>query len=190
MGIPNHMTCLLRHLYAGQESTVRTRCETTDWFQNGKGVHQGCILSPCLFSLFAEYIMRNARLEEEQAGIKIARRNINIMRYADDTTVMAESEEELKSLLMKVKVKSEKVGLKLNIQKVKIMASGPITSWQIDGETMETVSDFIFLGSKITVDGDCSHEIKRRLLLGRNVMTNLDSILKSRATLLCQQSSI
>ena len=144
-----------------------------------KGVRQGCILSPCLFNLYAEYIMRNAGLEEAQAGIKIARRNINNLRYADDTTLMAESEEEL-SLLMKVKEESEKVGLKLNIQKTKIMASGPITSWQIDGETVEIVSDFIFLGSKITADGDCTHEIKRRLLLGRKVMTNLDSIFKSR----------
>ena len=124
--------------------------------------------------------MRNAGLQEAQAGIKIAGRNINILRYADDTTLMAESEEELKSLLMKVKVESEKVSLKLNIQKTKIMASGPITSWEIDGETMETVSDFIFLGSSITADGDCSHEIKRRLLLGRKVKTRLDSILKSR----------
>ena len=180
MGIPDHLTCLLRNLYAGQEATVRTGHGTTDWFQIGKGVLQGCILSPCLFNLYAEYIMRNAGLEETQAGIKIAGRNINNLRYADDTTLMAESEEELKSLLMKVKVESEKVGLKLNIQKTKIMASGPITSWEIDGETVETVSDFIFLGSKITADGDCSHEIKRRLLLGRKVMTNLDSIFKSR----------
>ena len=180
MGIPDHLTCLLRNLYAGQEATVRTGHGTTDWFQIGKGVHQGCILSPCLFNLYAEYIMRNAGLEEAQAGIKIARRNINNLRYADDTTLMAESEEELKSLLMKVKEESEKVGLKLNIQKTKIMASGPITSWEIDGETVETVSDFIFGGSKITADGDCSHEIKRRLLLGRKVMTNLDSIFKSR----------
>ena len=163
---------------AGQEATVRTGHGTTNWFQIGKGVHQGFILSPCLFNLYAEYIMRNAGLEETQAGIKIAGRNINNLRYADDTTLMAESEEELKSLL-KVKVESEKVGLKLNIQKT-IMASSPITSWEIDGETVETVSDFIFLGSKITVDGDCSHEIKRRLLLGRKVMTNLDSIFKSR----------
>ncbi len=180
MGIPDHLTCLLRNLYAGQEATVRTGHGTIDWFQIGKGVHQGCILSPCLFNLYAEYIMRNAGLEEAQAGIKIAGRNINNLRYADDTTLMAESEEELKSLLMKVKEESEKVGLKLNIQKTKIMASGPITSWQIDGETVETVADFIFLGSKITADGDCSHEIKRRLLLGRKVMTNLDSIFKSR----------
>ena len=171
---------LLRNLYAGQEATVRTGHGTTDWFQIGKGVRQGCILSPCLFNYYAEYIMRNAELEETQAGIKIAGRNINNLRYADDTTFMAESEEELKSLLMKVKVESEKVGLKLNIQKMKIMASGPITSWEIDGETVETVEDFIFGGSKTTADCDCSYEIKRRLLLGRKVMTNLDSILKSR----------
>ncbi|KAB0373104.1 hypothetical protein FD755_014763 [Muntiacus reevesi] len=160
MGIPDHLTCLLRNLYTGQEATVRTGHGTTDWFQIGKGVHQGCILSPCLFNLYAEYIMRNAGLEEAQAGIKIAGRNINNLRYADDTTLMAESEEELKSLLMKVKEESEKVGLKLNIQKTKIMASGPITSWELDGETVETVSDFIFGSSKITADGDCSHEIK------------------------------
>ena len=141
--------------------------------QIGKGVCQGCILSPCLFNLYARYIMRNAGLEEAQAGIKAAGRNINNLRYADDTTLMAESEEELKSLLMKVKEESEKVGLKLNIQKIKIMASSPITLWQIDGKTVETVTDFIFLGSKITEDGDCSHEIKRCLLLGRKVMTNL-----------------
>ena len=142
MGIPGHLTCLLRNLYAGQEATVRTEHGTTDWFQIGKPVRQGCILSPCLFNLYAEYIMRNAGLEEAQAGLKIARRNINHLRYADDTTLVAESEEELKSLL-KVKEESEKVGLKLNIQKTKIMASGPITSWEIDGETVETVSDFI-----------------------------------------------
>ena len=164
-------------VFFGQVGTVH---ETTDWFQIGKGVCQGCILSPCLFTLYAEYIMSNAELEEAQAGIKIAGRNINNLRYADDSTLMAESEEELKSLLMKVKVESEKVGFKLNIQKTKIMASGPITSWEIDGETVETVSDFIFLGSQITTDGNCSHEIKRRLLLGRKVMTNLDSIFKSR----------
>ena len=145
--------------------TVRTGHETTDWFQIEKGVHQGCTLSPCLFNFYAEYIMRNAGLEETQAGIKIARRNINNLRYSDDTTLMAESKEELKSLLMKVKEESEKVGLKLNIQKTKIMASGPITSSEIDGETVETVSDFTFLGSKITADGDCSHEIKRRYSL-------------------------
>ena len=178
--ITDHLTCLLRNLYAGQEATVWTGHGTTDWFQTGKGVCQGCILSPCLFNLYAEYIMRDAGLEEAQAGIKIAGRNINNLRYVDDTTLMAESEDELKSLLMKVKEESEKVGLKLNIQKTKIMASGPITSWQIDGETVETVSDFILGGSKITADGDCSHEIKRCLLLRRKVMTNLDSILKSR----------
>ena len=145
----------------------------------GKGVCQGCILSLCLFNLYAEYIVRNA-LDETQAGIKIAGRNINNLRYADDTIHMAENEEELKSLLMKVKEESEKVGLKLNIQKAKIMASSPITSWQIDGETVEIVADFKFLGSKITTDGDYNLEIKRRLLLGRKVMTNLDRILKSR----------
>ena len=172
-----------------QEATVRTGHETTDYFQIGKGVCQGCILSPCLFNLYAEYLMRNAGLEEAQDGVKIARRNINNLRYADGTTVIAESEEELKSLLMKMKAESEKIGLKLNIQKSKIMPSGPITSWQIDGETMETVRDFIFLGFKITADGDCSHEIKRCLLLGRKVMTNLESILKAE-TLLCQQRSV
>ena len=165
MGIPDHPTCLLRNLCAGQEATVRAGHGTTELFQIGKGVRQGCILSPCLFNLYAEYIMRNGGLEETQAGIKIAGRNINHLRYADDTTLMAESEEQLKSLLMKVKVENEKVGLKLNIQKTKIMASGPITSWEIDGETVETVADFIFLGFKITADGDCSHEIKRHLLL-------------------------
>ena len=179
MGISDHLTCLLRNLYAGQEATVRTGHGRTDWFQIGKGVCQGCILSPCLFNFSAEYIVRNAGLEKAQAGIKIAERNVNNLRYADDATLMAETEEELKSLLMKVE-ESEKVGLKLKIQKTKIMASGPITSWQIDGETVEIVADFIFLGSKITVDGDCSHEIKRHLLLGRKVMTNLDSILKSK----------
>ena len=143
MGIPDHLTSLLRNLYAGQEATVRTGHGTIDWFQIGKGVSQGCILSPCLFNLYAEYILWNARLDEAQAGIKIAGRNINNLRYADDTTLMAESEEELKSLLVNVKEESEKVGLKLNIQKMKIMVSGPITSWEIDGETVETESDFI-----------------------------------------------
>ena len=188
MRIPDNLTCLLRNLYAGQEATVRTGLGTTDLFQIGKGVHQDCILSPCLFSLYVEYILRNAGLDETQAEIKIAVRNINNLRYAGDTTLMGEIKEELKSLLMKVK-ESEKFGLKLNIQKTKIMASGPITSMQIDGETMEIVTDFIFGGSKITADGDCSHEIKRCLLLGRKVMTNLDSILKSR-DILCQQRSI
>ena len=173
MGIPDHLTCLLRNLYAGQEATVRTVHGTTDWFQIGKGVCQGCLLSPFLFNFYAEYIMRNAGLEETQAGIKIPGRNINNLRYADDTTLLAEIEE-LKSLL-KVKEECEKVGVKFNIQKTKIMASGPITSWQIDEETIETMRDFIFWGSKITADGDC----KRPLLLGK-VMTNLDSILKSR----------
>ena len=186
MGIPDHLTCLLRNLYAGQEATVRAGHGTIDWFQIGKQVHHSCIWSPCLFNFYAEYIMRNAWLEEALAGIKIARRNINNLRYADDTTLMAESEEELKSLLIKVKVESENVGLKLNIQKTKIMASGPTTSWEIDEET---VSNFLFLGPRITTDSDCSHEIKRRLLLGRKVMTNLDSIFKTE-TLLCQQRSV
>ena len=163
MGIPGHLICLLRNLYAGQEATVRIGHGTTDCFQIGKGVCQGCILSPCLFNLYAEYIIQNAGLEEAQAGIKIAGGNINNLRYADDTTLMAEREEELKSLLMKVKEESEKVGLKLNIQKMKIIVSGPITSWQIDGETMQTVRDIIF-----------------GLFLRRKVMTNKDSILKSR----------
>ena len=180
MGIPDHLTCLLRNLYVGQEATVGSGHGTTDWFQIGKGVRQGCTLSPCLFNFYAEYIMRNAGLEEAQAGIKISGRNINNLRYADDTTLM-EEREELKNLLMKVKEESENVGLKLNIQKTKIMASGPITSWAIGGETVEVVSDFIFLGSKITADGDCSHKIKICLLLGRKVITNLDSIFKSRA---------
>ena len=165
MGIPDDLTCLLRNLYAGQETTVRTGHGTTDWFQIGKGVHQGCILSPCLFKLYAEYIMRNAGPDEAQAEIKVARRNVNNLRYADDITLMAENEEELKSILMKVKEESEKVGLKLSIQKTKVMASGPIISWQIDGETIEAVTDLIFWGSKITADSDCSHEIKRCLLL-------------------------
>ena len=164
MGTPDHLTCLLRNLYACQEATVRNGHGTTDWFQIGKGGCQGCILSLCLFNSHAEYIMRNTGLDEVQSGIKIARRNINNLRYADDTTLMAESEEQLKSPLMKVKEESEKlnIGLKLNIQKTKIMPSGPITWWQIDGETMETVTDLILGGSKITADGDWSHEIKRR----------------------------
>ena len=187
-GNTRHLTCLLRNLYAGQEAIARTGHGTADWFQVGKGVCQGCILSPCLFNLYAEYIMRNTGLEEAQAGIKIAGRNINNLRYADDTTLMAESEEELRNLLMKVKEESEKAGLKLNIQKMKVMSSSSITSWQIDGETVETVSDFILGGSKVTADGDCSHEIKRRLLLGRKVMTNLDSILKAEMLLRWQRS--
>ena len=163
-----------------KKQPVRTRHGTIDWLQIGKGVCQGCMLSPCLFNFYAECIMWNSRLDEAEAGIKISRRNINNLRYADDTTLTAEGEEELKSLLMKVKEESEKIGLKLNVQETKIMAFSPITSWQIDGETMETMTDFIFLGSKITADGDCSHEIKRHLFLKRKAMTNLDSILKSR----------
>ena len=180
MGIPDHLTCLLRNLYAGEEATVRTGHGMMDLFKIGKGICQGCILSPWFSNLYAEYIMRNAGLDEAKAGIKIVGRNINNLRYADDTNLMAENKEELKSLLVKVKEEREKAGLKLSIQKTKIMVSGPITSWQINGKTMETVIDFIFLGSKITADGDYSHEIKRHLLLGRKVMTNLDSILKSR----------
>ena len=161
MGVPGHLTFLLRNIYVGQETAIRTGHGTTDWFQTGKGVYQGCIKSPCLFYFHAEYIMQNAGLDEAQAGIKIYGRNINNLKYADDTTRMAESKEELRSLLIKVKEESRKAGLKLNIQKTKIMAFGPITSWQINGETMETATDFIFLGSKIAADGDCSQEIKR-----------------------------
>ena len=163
MRIADHLTCLLRNLYTGQKATGRTRHGTTDWFKIVKRVCQGYILSLCLFNLYAEYIKQNAGLNEAQAAIKNARRSINNLRYADDTTLVAESKEELNSLLKKVKEKSEKAGLKLNTQKSKIMASNPIISWQIDGETMETVTDFIFFGSKITVDVDCSHEIKRHL---------------------------
>ena len=164
MGIPDHLTCLLRNLYVGQEPAVRNGHGPTDWFQIGKGAHQGCILSSYLFNFYAEYIMRNAGLGEAQAGIKIAGRNINKFRYVGDTTLIAESEEP-KSLLMKVKEECEKIGLKLNIQKTKILASGPIPSWEIDGETVETAADFIFGGYKITAVGDCIHEIKRHLLL-------------------------
>ena len=149
MGIPDHLICLLRNLYAGQEATVRTAHGTTDWFQIGKGVHQGCILSPCLFNLDAEYIMRNAGLEEAQAGVKIARRNINNLTYADVTTLMAETEEDLKGILLKVKEESEKVGSMLNMQKTKMMASGPITSWEIDGETRKQCQTFFFLAPKL-----------------------------------------
>ena len=177
MGIPDHLTCLLRNLYAGQQATVRTGHGTTDWLQIRKGVHQGRILSPCLFNFYAEYIMRNPGLEDAQAGIKISGGNINNLRDADDTTLLAETEE-LKSLLMKVKEESEKVGLKLNIQKTNIMASSPITSWQIDRETVETVSGFIFWAPESLQMVTAA--IKRRLLLGRKVMTNLDSIFKSR----------
>ena len=162
IGIPDHLNGLLRNLYAGQEATVRTGHGTTDWFQIGKVEHHDCMLSLCLFNFCAEYIVRNARLDEAQAGIKIARRNSNNLRYANDTTLKAESEEELKSRWMKVKEESETAGLKLNTQKPKVMASGSIISWQIAEQTMETVRDFIFSGSKITADGDCSHEIKGR----------------------------
>ena len=178
MGITDHLTYLLRNLYAGQEATGRTGHGTTDWFQIGKGVSQGCILSPCLFNFYAEYIMRNAGLEEAQAGIKIAGRNIKNLRDADDTTLMEESEKELKNLLMKVKEENEKAGLQLSIQKTKIMASGPITSWQIDGET---VTDFLFWEAPKSLRMmTAAMKIKRCLLFGRKVMTNLDSILKSR----------
>ena len=179
MGIPDHLTCLLRNLYAGQEATVRTGHETTDWFQIRKGVRQGCVLSPCLFNLYAEYIMRNAGLEKHKLESRLPG-EISITSDTQMTPPLWQKVKELKSLLMKVKEESEKVGLKLNIQKTKIMASGPITSWEIDGETVETVTDIIWGGSKITAVGDCSHEIKRRLLVGRKVMTNLDSMLKSR----------
>ena len=168
MGIPDHLTCLLRNVYAGQEATVRTGHGTTDWFQIGKVVRQGSILSPCLFNSYAGYTVRNARLNESQTAIKIAGRIINNLRYADDTTLMAESD-----LLMRVREESEKAGLKVNIQKTKIMASSPITSWQTEGEKVEVVRYFTFLGPKVTADGDCSHEIKRHLLLGRKAMTNI-----------------
>ena len=187
IGIPDHLTCLLRNLYAGQEETFITGNGTTDWFQIGKGVHQGCILSPCLFNFYAEDIMRNPRLDESQAGIKTSRRNVNNLTYAADTILMAESEEVLKSLLMRVKKENEKAGF-LNIWKTEIMASGPITSWQIDGGKLEIVADFIFLGSKITEDYDRSHETKRCLLLGKKAMTNLDSIWKSRDITLLTKS--
>ena len=192
IGIPDHLTCLLKNPYAGQEATVRTGHGTTDWFQIiGKEYFKAVSCqSPCLFNLYAEYTMQNAGQNEAQAGIKIARRNINNLRYADDTTLMAETKEVLKSLLIRVKEESEKAGLKLDIQKTKITASSPITSWQIDGETMETVTDFLFLGSKITADGDCSQEIKRCLLLGRKAMTNLDSICKNKDIILLTKVGI
>ena len=176
MGIPDHLTCLLRNLHAGQEATARTGHGTTDWFQIRKGVHQGCILLPCLFNLYAEYIMRNAGLEEAQARIKIAGRSVNNFRYADDTTLIADSEEELKSLLMKVKEESEKVGLKLNIQKTKIMTSGPITSWEIEKQWKQCQT--LFWGAPKSLQiVICSHGIKRHLVLGWKIMTNLDSVL-------------
>ena len=180
MGIPDHLTCLLRNLYVGQGAIVRTGHGTTDWFQIGKGIQKDCILSPHLFNLYTEYIMQNAMLDEAQAEIKIAGRIINNLRYADDITLMAENKTDLKSLLMRVKDKSEKAGLKLNMKKTEIKAFSPIISWQIDGEKMVAVTDFIFLSSKITADSDCSHEIKRALLLGRTTLTNIDSILKNR----------
>ena len=180
MGIPDHLTCLLKNLYAGQETRVRTRHGTTGWFQLGTCVHQGCIFSSCFFHLYAESIMRNAGLDEAQARIKTAGRNISYLRYTEDTILMEESEEELKSPLMKVREENEKVDFKLNIQKTMIMASSPITSWQIDGEMVGSVADFVFWASKTTADADYSHEIKRCLLFGRKVMTNLDSILKSK----------
>ena len=186
MGISNHLTCLLRNLYAGQEATEWDMEQQTG-SKLGKQ-YLKTILSPCLLSLYAEYIMQNAGLDGAEADIKIAGRNIKNIRYPDDIILMAESEEELKSLLVKVKEESEKVGLKLNIQKTKIMASGSITSWKIDeetGETVETVKDFIFGGSEITADGDCNREIKKHLLLGRKAISNLDSILKSRDDVLC-----
>ena len=171
MGIPDHLNCLLRSLYAGQE-TVRIGHRTTDWLQIGKGVHQGYILSLCLFNLYAEYNVENSRLDEAQPGIKIARRNINNLRHTEDTTLLLQGEE-LNSLLMKVKEENKKVGLKFNIQKFKMMASYPMSSWQIDGETMETVGEFIFKGSKITADGYCYHEINRLLQLQRKIRTKL-----------------
>ena len=171
MGIADHSTCFLRNLYAGQEATVITGHGTMDSFKIGKRICSVCILSPALFNLYAEYIKQNAGLNDSQAGIKIVGRNINNLRDADDTTLMVENEEELNSLLMEVKDESEKAGLQLNIQKTRIMAFSPITSWQIDGEKVEKVTDFIFLGSKIIEDGDCSHKIKICLLLGRKAMT-------------------
>ena len=166
MGIPHYLTFLLRELFAGQDVILRIGHETTDWYKIENGIHQGCILSHCLFNLYAEHIMRDGGLDKAQTGVKSAGRDINNLRYADDTTLMAESEEELNTFLMKVKEESEKAGVKLNIQKTTIIASSPIISWQIDGGTTETVRDFIFLGSKITADGDCSHEFERNLLLG------------------------
>ena len=186
MVIPDHLTCLLRNLYRGQRAIVRTRHRTMDWFQFGKGVCQSCIQSPCLSNLYVEYILQNAGLDEAQA-IKIVRKNINKLRYADDTTPMAESEEKLRNLLMKVKVKeeSEKAGLKLNIHKMKIMASSPITSWQIDGGKNRNSDRIYFLGLKVTADGDCSHEIKRHLVLGRKNYDYLEA-----KTFLCQKRSV
>ena len=191
MGILDHLTCLLRNLYTGQKATIWNHRLVPNWERSTLSIQyvHVCVLSPCLFNFYAEHIMWNAGLKEAEAGIKIAGRNISNLRYADDTSLMAESEEELKSLLMKLKEESEKAVLKLYFQKCKIRASSSTTSWEIDGEKMEIVTKFIFLGSKTTADGDCSHEIKRCLLFGRNAMNNLDSILKAE-TLLCQQRSI
>uniref|UniRef100_A0A803TRD7 Reverse transcriptase domain-containing protein n=1 Tax=Anolis carolinensis TaxID=28377 RepID=A0A803TRD7_ANOCA len=180
MGIPSHLVCLLKNLYKGQVAKVRTDHGTTDWFKIEKGVRQGCILSPSLFNLYAEHIMRRAGLDESKAGVKIAGRNINNLRHADDTTLMAKSEEELRSLITKMKEESAKTGLQLNIKKTKMMPTRLIDNWQIVGENMEAVTDFIFLGTKITADADCSQEIRRHLLLGRRAMANLDKIVKSR----------
>ena len=180
MGVPNHLICLLKNLYADQEATVRTEHGLTEWFKVEKGVRQGCILSPYLFNLHAEHIIRNAGLEETEIGVKIAGGKINNLRYADDTTLMAENEEDLKNLLLKVKKESAKAGLLLNIKKTKIMSTGNVNGTRIDGEEIETVTDFIFLGSKINNDSDCTHEIKRRLLFGIKAMANLDNTLKSR----------
>ena len=179
MGIPNHLTCLLRNLYVGQEATVRSLYGTPDQLKIEKGTWQGCLLSPCLFDLYAEHIMRNARLDELQAGIKTGGRNINNLRYVDDTTLMTQSKDDLKSPLMRVKEESERAGLKLNIKKLRSWHLATIISWQIEREKLEEVTDFLFLGSKITADGDCSHEI-RWVLLGRKAMANLDSVWKSR----------
>ena len=183
MGIPDHLTCLLRNLYVGQEATVRTLYGTTDWFKIKKGVWQGCLLLPCLCNLYAEHIMRNARLDELQVKTNIGGRNINNLRNADDTTLMAESEEELKSLFMRVKEESERANLRVNINNNnnnKIIASGPITAWQIEEEKVEVVTEFLFLGSQITEDSDCSHEIRKQLPLGRKAMTNLQCVEKQR----------
>ena len=189
IGIPDYLTCLLRILYTGLEATVSILYGTTDWLKTEKEVQEGCLLSPCLFNLHTEHIMRNTGLDELQTGIKIGGRNINNLRYADDTTLMAGSKEEIKSLLMKVKEESERATLKLNIKKTKIMASGCITSWYIEGEKVEVVTGFIFWGSTVTTDVDCSHEIRRQLLLGRKAMTNLDSVLKSRDVTRPQKST-
>ena len=180
MGVPSHLICLLKNLYADQVAAVRTEQGLPEWFKTEKSVRQGCILSPYLFNLYAEHIIRNAGLEEAEVGIRIAGRKINNLRYADDTTLMAENEEDLKNLLLKVKKESAKAGLLLNIKKIKILSTGNVNGIRMDGEEIEAVTDFIFLGSKISIDGDCTHEIKRQLLLGRKAMANLNHTLKSR----------